>query len=150
MDEATRAALERRAYAIWQEAGCPEGQALLHWLQAELEFGVIAKVEPDDPFVTLHELGLVVRDGAGGNQEPSGDPNMQADKRDEPVPTDEALRHNVERVVPQAEQLPRASDENPVSEQVERVARGGPSRPGAATVQGGERVPGTDRGPGRD
>ena len=26
-----------RAYAIWQEAGCPEGRAPAHWLQAETE-----------------------------------------------------------------------------------------------------------------
>lgn len=26
-----------RAYALWQEAGCPDGQDVQHWLQAESE-----------------------------------------------------------------------------------------------------------------
>ena len=141
MDQAMREALERRAYAIWQEAGCPDGQALLHWLQAEVEFGVIAKVEADDPFVTLHELGLAAR---RGTRLSLGELDMHADDQDQPAATDEALRRNVERVVPEAERLPRGADENPISEQVEDVARGGPSQPGPATVQGGDRVPGSD------
>jgi hypothetical protein len=29
--------VEERAYAIWQAAGCPDGNALSHWLQAERE-----------------------------------------------------------------------------------------------------------------
>ena len=31
MDQVMRKAVEERAYAIWQEAGCPEGYALVHW-----------------------------------------------------------------------------------------------------------------------
>lgn len=30
-------AIAFRAYAIWQEEGCPEGQADRHWFQAESE-----------------------------------------------------------------------------------------------------------------
>ena len=26
-----------RAYTLWQEEGCPEGEAMRHWLQAEGE-----------------------------------------------------------------------------------------------------------------
>ena len=45
------------------------------------------------------------------------------DGQDQPAATDEALRRNVQRVVPEAERLPRGADENPISEQVEDVAR---------------------------
>jgi DUF2934 family protein len=30
--------VQDRAYAIWEQAGRPEGEALGHWLQAEAEF----------------------------------------------------------------------------------------------------------------
>ena len=33
----TREEVELRAYRIWQEAGCPDGSSLAHWLQAETE-----------------------------------------------------------------------------------------------------------------
>ena len=46
MDELTRMSVERRAYELWQAAGRPEGTGLAHWLQAELELGVIPAVEP--------------------------------------------------------------------------------------------------------
>jgi hypothetical protein len=29
--------VSERAYAIWEQAGCPEGAALDNWLQAEAE-----------------------------------------------------------------------------------------------------------------
>jgi Protein of unknown function (DUF2934) len=29
--------VSERAYAIWEQAGCPEGKALDNWLQAEAE-----------------------------------------------------------------------------------------------------------------
>ena len=35
-------AIQRRAYELRQAAGCPEGQALEHWLQAERELGLPA------------------------------------------------------------------------------------------------------------
>ncbi len=35
MDRPTEIAI--RAYLIWEHAGCPEGQDLDHWLQAEAE-----------------------------------------------------------------------------------------------------------------
>jgi hypothetical protein len=65
MDDVTRKAVEQRAYEIWQEAGWPEGTGLAHWLQAELELGVIRAVEPNDPFVTLHALATATS-GKGG------------------------------------------------------------------------------------
>lgn len=33
----TTESIRRRAYDIWMRAGCPEGQADAHWLQAEQE-----------------------------------------------------------------------------------------------------------------
>lgn len=30
-------AIAHRAYEIWQRAGCPDGRAMEHWLQAEVE-----------------------------------------------------------------------------------------------------------------
>ena len=29
--------VQERAYEIWQNAGCPEGKSVEHWLQAEAE-----------------------------------------------------------------------------------------------------------------
>ena len=55
MDIAMRKTIEKRAYALWEEAGRPDGSGLTYWLRAELELGVIPKVE-DDPLVTVHEL----------------------------------------------------------------------------------------------
>src|SRR5262245_28469497 len=51
MAEVTRKQVEERACRIWQDAGCPEGSSLAHWLQAEIELGVIPKAGPDDPLV---------------------------------------------------------------------------------------------------
>ena len=42
MDFEHQEAVQRRAYELWQAAGCPEGQALAHWLQAERELGLTA------------------------------------------------------------------------------------------------------------
>lgn len=30
-------AIRERAYAIWEQQGCPEGHSIDHWLQAETE-----------------------------------------------------------------------------------------------------------------
>jgi Protein of unknown function (DUF2934) len=37
MDEAMHKAIQVRAYFLWLQAGCPDGQDVLHWLQAEAE-----------------------------------------------------------------------------------------------------------------
>ena len=37
MDPDMHHAIQVRAYFLWLEAGCPDGQAVLHWLQAEAE-----------------------------------------------------------------------------------------------------------------
>ena len=62
MDELTRMSVERRAYELWEAAGRPEGTGLAHWLQAELELGVIPAVEPSDPFKTLPKFARAIAD----------------------------------------------------------------------------------------
>ena len=89
MDDVMRKAVEQRAFALW-EAGRPEGSGLLYWLLAELELGVIRKVDPCDPFVTLHELAVAARlkgDAVG------------------------ALQRLVDKCPATAERLPRAAGE---------------------------------------
>jgi len=79
MDEATRRALEQRAYSLWEEAGRPDGSGLHFWLQAEQELGIVPRVERSDPFVTLHELAVAAREreaeSAAGEEarDPAGD-----------------------------------------------------------------------------
>ena len=34
--------VSERAYAIWEQTGCPEGKALDNWLQAEAELSEVA------------------------------------------------------------------------------------------------------------
>lgn len=87
MDDATRRAIEERAYALWERAGRPDGSALTFWLQAELELGIIPAVAPDDPFVTLQELAEEAR---------------EADER----ALAGELQPNVDTAVPERERLP--------------------------------------------
>lgn len=103
MDDATRRAIEERAYALWEQAGRPDGSALTFWLQAEIELGIIPAVAPDDPFVTLQELAEEAREA------------------DERAAADE-LQHNRDATVPD---LP---GENAVSHQVEQAASNGARR----------------------
>ena len=113
---ATREQVELRAYRIWQEAGCPEGSSLAHWLQAELELGVIADPQEVEPFVRLDEVAAAAR-------------------------AEEGLRESVDAAVPPAERLPRAAGENPASGHVAGVAAGEAPRPGVTTLEGGDRLP---------
>ena len=125
MDADMRKAVEERAYALWDEAGRPDGSALLYWLRAEQELGIIPKVEPDDPFVTLQELAA----------------EAHALEESEAAPADEPLQDSVDKAVPTAERLPGGADENPISEHVESIAQGQALFPGATTVEGGGKVP---------
>jgi hypothetical protein len=109
MDDATRRAIEQRAYALWEQAGRPDGSALTFWLQAELELGIIPAVAPDDPFVTLQELAEEAREA------------------DERAAADD-LQHNVDAIVPARERLPDPAGENPVSHKVAQAASNGARR----------------------
>lgn len=57
-------AVGRRAYALWLASGRPEGSALLFWLRAERQLGLVEAIPPDDPFLLLHELGRLARGAA--------------------------------------------------------------------------------------
>jgi hypothetical protein len=43
--------IRRRAHQIWEQEGCPEGRARIHWLRAEAEFRerVCDATHSDDP-----------------------------------------------------------------------------------------------------
>ena len=125
MDAEMRKAVEERAHALWEEAGRPDGSALLYWLRAEQEFGIVPRAEPGDPLVTLQELAAEAR----------------ALQQFEVTPADEALQELVDKAVPTAERLPGGADENPISEHVESIAQGQAPLPGATTVEGGDKVP---------
>ena len=124
MDAVMRKSVEERAYALWDQAGRPEGSALMYWLRAEQEFGIIPKVN-DDSLITLQELAAEAR----------------ALEESEAVPADQPLQQSVDKAVPTAERLPSGADENPISEHVESIAQGQAPLPGATTVEGGDKVP---------
>ena len=96
MEQATRKAVEERAYALWEEAGRPEGSGLLYWLRAEQELGIIPKIEDPDPLVTLHELAVAAQE------------EQQADAAE----SEDRLQASVD-AVPHAEKLPSGAEENP-------------------------------------
>ena len=122
-----RKAIEIRAYALWEEAGRPDGSGLLYWLRAEQEFGIIPKAEEADPFVTLQELAVAAQE------------EQEADAAAKP---EDRLQESVGAAVPLSERLPRGADENPLSEHVEEIAEGRHSQPGKTTFEGGDRVSG--------
>jgi hypothetical protein len=124
MDAVTRKAVEERAHALWEEAGRPDGSALVYWLCAEQEFGIVPRAEPGDPLVTLQELAA----------------EAQALEESEAAPADQPLQYSVDKAVPTAERLPSGADENPISEHVESIAQGQAPMPGATTVEGGDKV----------
>jgi Protein of unknown function (DUF2934) len=111
----TREQIELRAYNIWQEAGCPEGSSLWHWLQAEIELGVIPEPPEVDPFTRLDGIAAAAR-------------------------AEDGLQGSAEAAVPEAEQLPRRAEESPLSSHVEGAAGGRNPQPGETTFEGGSRV----------
>ena len=125
MDAEMRKAVEERAYVLWDEAGRPDGSALLYWLRAEQEFGIIPKVEAAYPMVTLQELAV----------------EAHALDESEASPGDEPLQDSIDKAVPTAERLPGRADENPISEHVEHIAQRQVPLPGATTVERGDEVP---------
>ena len=102
MDVAMRKAIEERAYALWEEAGSPDGSGLLYWLRAEEEFGIIPKVEEPDPLVTLQELAV----------------EAQQQHEEELARAEGNLQDSVDDAVPAVERLPCGPQENPLSEHV--------------------------------
>lgn len=45
--EALRQQIAERAYAFWEQEGCPHGRDLDHWLQAEAEIAAGRSNPPD-------------------------------------------------------------------------------------------------------
>ena len=126
MDVAMRKAIEERAYALWEEAGRPDGSGLLYWLRAEEEFGIIPKVEEPDPLVTLQELAV----------------EAQQQHEEEVARAARNLQDSVDDAVPAVERLPCGPQDNPLSTHVAQIAKEGAARAGQPTSEGGERVPG--------
>ena len=48
MDEAMHHAIQVRAYFLWLQAGRPDGQDVLHWLQAEAELGLSPEADESE------------------------------------------------------------------------------------------------------
>ena len=139
MDDAQRKAVEERAYGLWQEAGCPEGQALLYWLRAEVELGVMPKPATDDPYVTLHELAIEAQQQGEHGPGSSGPPGGGADEARPPT-QEPSLQRSIDEAVPAAERLPSGAEENPLSEHVQDAAEEPTPRPGPSTFEGGDQV----------
>ena len=49
--------IEERAYALWEEAGKPEGGDLMYWLIAEQELDTQSVAGEEDPGAGLDDLG---------------------------------------------------------------------------------------------
>ena len=107
MDQAMRKAIEIRAYSLWEEAGRPDCSGLLYWLRAELQLGIIPKMEEPDPLVTLQELAVAA----------------QEEREADAAEPEDQLQASVDAAVPPAERLPSGSEENPLSEHVAEIAK---------------------------
>jgi hypothetical protein len=49
MSAASKDDISRRAYAIWESEGCPEGRAVDHWLRAETELAAMTPAAKRSP-----------------------------------------------------------------------------------------------------
>ena len=75
MDEAMHKAIQVRAYFLWLEAGRPDGQDVLHWLQAEAEgeLGLNPEVDESELARTSASEGPATQDDEAGRP-PAGEP----------------------------------------------------------------------------
>lgn len=107
MDEKLRKAVEERAYALWEQAGRPEGSELAYWFQAEGEIIGLSVAGEEDPMVAVDDFppGEALNSGDAAGKEA-------------------ALQANVEQAVPAAEQLPSGEAENPISKRIKGAAKG--------------------------
>ena len=118
MDEKLRKAIQERAYALWEQAGRPEGGDLAYWLEAESEIAGLSVAGEEDPLAGVDEFapGEMAGGAEGPTAAPAAAPAAEA-----------ALQASVEEAVPAAEQLPTAEQENPISKRV-RAAAATPKR----------------------
>ncbi len=119
MDEKLRKAIQERAYALWEQAGRPEGGDLAYWLEAESEIAGLSVAGEEDPLAGVDEFAP--GEMAGGAEGPTAAPAVAAPA------AEAALQASVEEAVPAAEQLPTAEQENPISKRV-RAAAATPKR----------------------
>ena len=56
MDDKLRKAIEERAYALWEQAGRPEGSELAYWFQAEGELVGLSVAGEEDPLVAVDDF----------------------------------------------------------------------------------------------
>lgn len=56
MNEDLHRRIERRAFALWEDADRPDGRELEFWLQAEQEMGSQEAVSGSDPYVSPDDL----------------------------------------------------------------------------------------------
>lgn len=104
MDDKLRKAVEERAYALWEQAGRPEGSELAYWFQAESELIGLSVAGEEDPLVAVDDF-------------PPGEAMSAGDAAGEEA----ALQGNVEQTVPAAEQLPSGEAENPISKRIKKA-----------------------------
>ena len=57
MDHSLKKRISERAYEIWQNASCPEGKSVEHWLQAEAE--ITAEEQGLEQEIALESEGAV-------------------------------------------------------------------------------------------
>ncbi len=104
MDDKLRKAVEERAYALWEQAGRPEGSELAYWFQAEGELIGLSVAGEEDPLVAVDDF-------------PPGEAMSAGDAAGEEA----ALQANVDQTVPAAEQLPSGEAENPISKRIKKT-----------------------------
>ncbi|WP_051340089.1 DUF2934 domain-containing protein [Azospirillum halopraeferens] len=56
--------VRERAYAIWVEEGCPDGQDGDHWLRAESEIAALLRTAPPTIEVDTEETAVAVAEDA--------------------------------------------------------------------------------------
>lgn len=66
IEQSIRQRIEERAYALWEEAGRPEGRAEEFWLLAEQEALTQSVAGEEDPYVALdHDEPGAMAQGPG-------------------------------------------------------------------------------------
>jgi hypothetical protein len=73
MNEEMHKAIQVRAYFLWLEAGCPDDQAVLHWLQAEAEAEAELGLNPKVDETELARAADLEED-PGSERPPAGEP----------------------------------------------------------------------------
>lgn len=70
-------AIAARAYEIWQEEGCPEGQAEQHWLRAEQELSSGSQFRQGGAGEQRREESQPAWSGSGSNRRAAQTPGRR-------------------------------------------------------------------------